>query len=54
MIISLFIYNVIYKFKFALQKITRNTWWASAGLDRGQIKIAQKIAFNPNLGQRDF
>ena len=31
-----------------------NTWWASAGLDRGQIKNAQKIAFNPNLGQRDF
>jgi hypothetical protein len=23
-------------------------------LDRGQIKNAQKIAFNPNLGQRDF
>jgi len=31
-----------------------NSWWASAGLDRGQIKNAQKIAFNPNLGQRDF
>jgi len=31
-----------------------NTWWASAGLDRGQIKNALKIAFNPNLGQRDF
>jgi len=31
-----------------------NTWWASAGLDRGQIKNANKIAFNPNLGQRDF
>jgi phage tail sheath protein FI len=31
-----------------------NTWWASAGLDRGQIKNAQKIAFNPNLGQRDM
>ena len=31
-----------------------NTWWASAGLDRGQIKNAQKISFNPNLGQRDF
>ena len=31
-----------------------NSWWASAGLDRGQIKNAQKIAYNPNLGQRDF
>jgi len=31
-----------------------NTWWASAGLDRGQIKNANKIAFNPNSGQRDF
>jgi len=31
-----------------------NSWWASAGLDRGQIKNAQKIAFNPNMGQRDF
>lgn len=31
-----------------------NTWWASAGLDRGQIKNAQKIAFNPNNGQRDM
>ena len=31
-----------------------NTWWASAGLDRGQIKNAQKLAFNPNMGQRDF
>lgn len=31
-----------------------NSWWASAGIDRGQIKNAQKLAFNPNLGQRDF
>jgi len=31
-----------------------NSWWASAGLDRGQIKNAQKIAFNPNGGQRDM
>lgn len=30
-----------------------NTWWASAGIDRGQIKNAEKIAFNPNQGQRD-
>jgi hypothetical protein len=31
-----------------------DTWWASAGLDRGQIKNAQKVAFNPNQGQRDL
>jgi len=32
----------------------RDTWWASAGLERGQIKGAKKIAFNPNNGQRDL
>jgi len=31
-----------------------NTWWASAGLDRGQIKKVIKLAYNPNQGQRDF
>jgi len=29
-------------------------WWASAGLDRGQVKNAEKLAFNPNTGQRDL
>lgn len=28
-------------------------WWASAGLERGQIKGAAKIAFSPNQEQRD-
>ena len=31
-----------------------NTWWASAGIERGQIKNAEKLAFNPNQGQRDL
>jgi phage tail sheath protein FI len=29
------------------------SWWASAGLERGQIKNVVKLAFNPNLPQRD-
>ena len=32
----------------------RDIWWASAGLERGQIKGAVKLAFNPNNGQRDL
>ena len=28
-------------------------WWASAGLERGQLKGAAKIAFSPNQEQRD-
>ena len=30
------------------------SWWASAGLERGQLKNVTKLAFNPNQGQRDF
>ena len=29
-------------------------WYASAGLERGQIKNAIKIAFNPTQGMRDL
>jgi len=32
----------------------RDSWWASAGIERGQIKNAQKLFFNPNQGQRDL
>ena len=32
----------------------KNSWWASAGIDRGQVKNTVKLAFNPNGGQRDF
>ena len=32
----------------------RDVWWASAGIDRGQIKNAIKLAFNPNQGERDI
>jgi phage tail sheath protein FI len=32
----------------------RASWWASAGLERGQIKNAIKLAFNPTQGQRDM
>ena len=32
----------------------RDVWWASAGIDRGQIKNAIKLAFNPNNGERDI
>ena len=28
----------------------QKSWFASAGIERGQILNAQKIAFNPNLG----
>ena len=32
----------------------RNIWWASAGIERGQIKNAIKLAFNPTSGERDL
>ena len=32
----------------------RASWWASAGLERGQVKNVIKLAFNPNQGQRDI
>lgn len=32
----------------------RASWWASAGLERGQIKNVTKLAFNPTQGQRDM
>jgi len=32
----------------------RASWWASAGIERGQIKGVLKIFFNPNKGQRDI
>lgn len=32
----------------------RASWWASAGLERGQIKNVKKLAFNPNQGHRDL
>lgn len=32
---------------------SRATWWASAGLDRGQLKGVIKLAYNPNQQQRD-
>lgn len=32
---------------------TRDPWWAAAGLDRGKIKNAIKLAFNPSKANRD-
>ena len=32
----------------------RASWWASAGLERGQVKNVTKLAFNPNNGHRDL
>jgi hypothetical protein len=32
----------------------RASWWASAGLERGQIKNVTKLAFNPTQGHRDM
>lgn len=32
----------------------RATWWASAGLERGQIKNVTKLAFNPTQAMRDI
>lgn len=34
--------------------MNRASWWASAGLERGQIKNVTKLAFNPTQGQRDM
>lgn len=33
---------------------TRASWWASAGLERGQIGNVKKLAFNPTQGHRDL
>lgn len=30
------------------------SWWASAGLERGQVKNVIKLAFNPNAASRDY
>jgi len=38
----------------AQTSMNRASWWASAGLERGQIKNVTKIAFNPTQGQRDI
>lgn len=32
---------------------SRASWWASAGLERGQLKNVIKLAYNPNQAQRD-
>jgi len=32
----------------------RASWFASAGLERGQVKNVTKLAFNPTQGQRDL
>lgn len=34
--------------------MNRASWWASAGLERGKIKNAQKLAFNPTKPMRDL
>lgn len=33
---------------------SRATWWASAGLERGQVKNVIKLAFNPKQSERDY
>lgn len=38
----------------AQTSMNRASWWASAGLERGQIKNVTKLAFNPTQGQRDM
>lgn len=38
----------------AQTSMNRASWWASAGLERGQIKNAKKLAFNPSQGHRDL
>ena len=38
----------------AQTSMNRASWWASAGLERGQIKNVRKLGFNPNQGQRDI
>jgi hypothetical protein len=37
----------------AATNTNRASWWASAGLERGQIKNVTKLAFNPTQAQRD-
>lgn len=32
----------------------REIWWASAGIERGQMKNTIKLAFNPTQGERDL
>lgn len=32
----------------------RASWWASAGLERGQLKNVKKLAFNPKQAHRDL
>ena len=32
---------------------SRASWWASAGLERGQLRGVIKLAYNPNQQQRD-
>lgn len=38
----------------AATSASRASWWASAGLERGQIKNVKKLAFNPNQAHRDL
>lgn len=38
----------------AQTSMNRASWWASAGLERGQVKNVTKLAFNPTQGQRDI
>ena len=38
----------------AQTSMSRASWFASAGLERGQIKNVTKLAFNPTQGQRDL
>jgi hypothetical protein len=33
---------------------SRASWWASAGIERGQVKNVTKLAFNPDMGMRDM
>lgn len=33
---------------------SRASWWASAGLERGQVKNVIKLAFNPKQAERDY
>jgi phage tail sheath protein FI len=38
----------------AQTSMSRASWWASAGLERGQLKGVKKLAFNPTQGSRDI
>ena len=47
-------YNLYYqKFVRCQTNANRDAWWASAGLERGQINGVSKLAFNPNVAARD-